>query len=151
MRFREASASSAQALEVAEAASFCGGVRRTACSSGAGPSSESACLVCSVMNLLMRRETKLLERNIEYADHDVPPMLSAGDIAVVFPSEAGAGAGERPEQTRLQASAGRIDLPVDQAGSDVVSMFTRKAAPDCVPVGRRFGAGNHPAVFPRVS
>ena len=85
-------------------------------------------LAYCVRNLLMRREAKLPERNTDYADRDVPPVLSAGEVAIVFPS----GAGMKPEQPALRAPSGRVDLLIDQARSDAVSMFTRKATPDCI-------------------
>ena len=87
-------------------------------------------LAYCMKNLLMRCETKLSERNTDYADYGVPPMISAGEVAVVFPSEAGTGI--KPEQPQLQAPFGRIDLPIDQARNDAVSIFTRKAALDCI-------------------
>ena len=87
-------------------------------------------------NLLRRHEIGLLEHDTDDPDYVGPFLFSAGDVAVVFPSEAGGGygSGVKTEQPPLPAPvpSGRIDILIDQARRDAVSVFTRKAALDCI-------------------
>ena len=88
-------------------------------------------LVYCVRNLLMRRKMEYLERDIDYAGDPDFPKLSAGDVAVVF-SSAASGFGRGQGRAFQPKRGARIDLLVDQTGSDAVSVFTRKADLDCV-------------------
>ena len=83
-----------------------------------------------VRNLLLHRKSELLERNTDFTAGAVLPSLPAGNVAVVFPSAA------RPD-SMLEAvlpdqGCGRIDLLINQAGSNAVSIFTKKAMLDCI-------------------
>ena len=57
------------------------------------------------------------------------PESSPRDVAIVFPSAARSA--ETPDQTAFRTPGGRIDLLIDQAGSNAVSVFTRKASLEC--------------------
>ena len=81
-------------------------------------------------NILAPRKTGLGEYDSVFSEYAIPPEFSPGDVAVVFPSVAGAS--DTPDQTAFRPAGGRIDLLIDQAGSNAVSVFTRKAVPDCM-------------------
>jgi len=87
-------------------------------------------LAYCVRNIMMRRQIHLCE-----LDPDLPEFgdfvgLSAGDVAVVFPSPCGKNAA--PEQQAVRPWYARIELLVDRTGSNAVSIFTRKACLDCI-------------------
>ena len=88
-------------------------------------------LTYCVRNLLLRRKSELRELNSDFADCIGASTFKPGDVAVVFPSPA-----EKPDQMPEPASfnlpGGRIDLLIDQAGNNVVSVFTKKAMLDCI-------------------
>ena len=105
-------------------------------------------LLYCARNILLRRKTGLLEYDPDYqrgdadsaaapgcapaqeeekAGHPAFPEFSPGDVAIVFPSAAG----ETPDRTAFRPSGGRIDLLIDQAGNNAMSVFTRKACLDC--------------------
>ena len=81
-------------------------------------------------NILMRRKGVLRERNSDFAGQEHFPALSDKDVAVVFPPVF-ATAGETAERKQLPPALARLDLLIDQAGSDAISLFTRKAGLDC--------------------
>ena len=81
-------------------------------------------------NILTPRKIGLREHDSDFSEYVIPPVFSPGDVAVVFPSAVGAE--EMPDQTAFCPAGGRIDLLLDQAGSNAVSVFTRKAALDCM-------------------
>ena len=88
-------------------------------------------LVYCVRNLLLRRKSELRELNSDAADCSALLRPDTGEVAVVFPSSA-----EKteltPELAPFNPPGGRIDLLIDQAGSNAVSVFTKKAMLDCV-------------------
>jgi hypothetical protein len=90
-------------------------------------------LTYCVRNLLLRRKSHLHEHNTDLAENSVRPALPAGSIAVTFPSEA-VEAGPAPDAMLCSPHPAdrRIDLLVDQAGSDAVSIFTKKAVLDSI-------------------
>lgn len=94
-----------------------------------------------IRNLLLRRKSELHERNTDFTDDGVLPSLSGESVAVVFP-----GAATRPdampEAAPFNPAGGRIDLLIDQAGNNAVSVFTRKAMLDCILHLIRCGAVN---------
>lgn len=87
-------------------------------------------LAYCMRNLLMRWRTGLTERNSDFADCVDQALSERGDVAVVFPTMGGTGG--KPEAPRIRTSSGRIDVLIDQARSDAVSVFTRKACLDCI-------------------
>ena len=88
-------------------------------------------LTYCVRNLLLRRESGLREFNCDYAEEGVAPKLSAENVAVVFPSAA-TGMDPTPKAAPPDCGGGRIDLLINQAGNNAVSIFTRKAMLDCI-------------------
>ena len=78
-------------------------------------------------NLLMRRKTALHEFDSDFAGQELVPELMNGDVAVVFSP----GLAMDGEHGMKLPPYPRIDLLIDQAGSDAVSIFTRKADLDC--------------------
>jgi len=82
-------------------------------------------------NILMRHDAVLHERNSDYAGQGFLQALSGGDVAVMFPPVF-ATDGNSAAGIPLPDSAARIDLLIDQTGSDAVSVFTRKAGLDCM-------------------
>lgn len=88
-------------------------------------------LTYCVRNLLMRRKMEYLERDIDAADDSPFPELSAGDVGVVVPSAA-SDFGKEPEHSFRPTGGATIHLLVNQAGSDAVSVFTKKAGFDCI-------------------
>ena len=83
-------------------------------------------LTYCVRNILMRRKTDLREHDSDRLENDDPAMFSAGDVAVVFPLPSGEKA-----YSAVRSICARIDLLIDQTGSNAVSVFTRKAGLDC--------------------
>lgn len=88
-------------------------------------------LTYCVRNLLLRRKSELREINRDFTEEDIVPKLSAEDVAVVFPSIA---AGTEPVAFPVPSkqTGGRIDLLIDHAGNNAVSIFTKKAMLDCI-------------------
>ena len=82
-------------------------------------------------NLLMRRKSELRERNTDYMDYADRPGCFGHDVAVFFPSAA-VKTGPGVSVAQPGPAGGRIDLLIDQAGSDAVSVFTKKAMLDCI-------------------
>ena len=87
-------------------------------------------LAYCMRNILMRRQIHLREHDPDLPELETFSGLSAGDVAVVFPSPGGAKAAPERKTTVRPASA-RIELLIDQTGSNAVSVFTRKAGLDC--------------------
>lgn len=81
-------------------------------------------------NIMMRRKTELNESDFSFPVQEIAAECPAGDIAVVFPS-APTVTYKSTERPQIPIPA-RIDLLIDQAGSDAVSVFTRKADMDCI-------------------
>ena len=79
-------------------------------------------------NILMRRKTGLNECDWGLPEQEIVAGYQAGDVAVVFPS-APPVTNKSTERPQIPLPA-RIDLLIDQAGSDAVSVFTRKADMD---------------------
>lgn len=88
-------------------------------------------LVYCVRNLLLRRKSELRELNSDFADYDGMPRLVSGEVAVVFPSS-GEKTDQLPDHLPFTPPGGSINLLFDQAGSDAVSVFTKKAMLDCI-------------------
>lgn len=88
-------------------------------------------LTYCVRNLLMRRKSELRERNTDYMGYADHPGRFGDDVAVFFPSAA-VKTGPGPSASLPDPAGGRIDLLIDQAGSDAVSVFTKKAMLDCI-------------------
>jgi len=88
-------------------------------------------LIYCVRNFLLRRKSELRERNFDLTDGNGVSGLAPGDVAVVFPS-VGVNPDRTPEPMPFHPPGGRIDLLIDQAGNDAVSVFTKKAMLDCV-------------------
>ncbi len=86
-------------------------------------------LAYCVRNLLMRRKTGLREYDSDIPDFGGHAELSAGDIAVVFPTPATEKAA--PGHPMIRPATARIDLIIDQTENNAVSVFTRKAGLDC--------------------
>ena len=86
-------------------------------------------LAYCVRNILMRRKTALREQDSDLPEFKDDTEFSAGDVAVVFPSPSAEKAA--PEHPPVSPSAARIDLVIDRAESNTVSVFTRKAGLDC--------------------
>ena len=88
-------------------------------------------LTYCVRNYLLRWKSELRELNSDFAEYAGVPALAPGDVAVVFPS-----VGEKPDQPPepmpFHPRGGRIDLLIDQAGNNAVSVFTKKAILDCI-------------------
>ena len=87
-------------------------------------------IVYCARNILMRGKTGLNECDSGVPEQAIATACQAGDVAVVFPSAPTAG-NKNTERPQIPIPA-RIDLLLDQAGSDVVSVFTRKADMDCI-------------------
>ena len=86
-------------------------------------------LTYCVRNILMRRKTSLCEHDSDLSEFEDIAGFSAGDVAVVFPSPyRKKTASERPP---VRPTCARIDLLIDQTGSNAVSVFMRKAGFDC--------------------
>ena len=81
-------------------------------------------------NILMRRKTGLSECNSGFREQENTAAHPAGDVAVVFPSASTIL--DRNSERPLSPMPARIDLLIDQAGSDAVTVFTRKADMDCI-------------------
>ena len=81
-------------------------------------------------NILMRRKTGLNECDFLFPEQEIVAEDPAGDVAIVFPS-APTAANKITERSQIPIPA-RIDLLLDQAGSNAVSVFTRKADMDCI-------------------
>ena len=86
-------------------------------------------LVYCVRNLLMRRKSELREHNSDLADYI--GVSSPEDVAVVFPSPA-VKLDQAPDPASFYLPNRRIELLVDRAGSNAVSVFTKKAMLDCI-------------------
>lgn len=82
-------------------------------------------------NIFMQRKAVLHERDSDFTGRDILPELTDGDIAVVLPPVF-ASAGDPPGYFPEPPSCAQINLLFDQAGNDAVSVFTRKAALDCL-------------------
>ena len=82
-------------------------------------------------NLLLRRKSELRERNTDFMDPAGQPGCFGDDVAVFFPSSA-VKTGPDPATLPHRPAGGRIDLLIDQAGSNAVSIFTKKAMFDCI-------------------
>ena len=95
-------------------------------------------LVYCVRNLLLRRKSELRELNTDLTDYAGVSSLAPGDVAVVFPSPA-VKTDQTPELASFDPPGGRIDLLIDQAGSNAVSVFTKKAMLDCILYLARYG------------
>lgn len=78
-------------------------------------------------NILMRQGTELGEQNLE---EGLSSTLSDKDVAVLFPSSAKYA--DIPGLPAFRPAGGRIDLLIDQTGSNAMAVFTRKADLDCV-------------------
>ena len=90
-------------------------------------------LAYCVRNIMMRRRIRLREHDSDSPEFGAFSGLSAGDVAVVFPSLCGDGTKAAPEQkAATRPAAARIELLIDRTGSNAVSVFTRKAALDCL-------------------
>ena len=92
-------------------------------------------------NLLLRRKSELIEQNTDFTEDGAPPSLSGENVAVVFPSAA-TRTDAMPEAAPLNPAGGRIDILIDQAGNNAVSIFTKKAMLDCILQLIRCGAAN---------
>jgi len=88
-------------------------------------------IVYCIRNLLMRQKTELQERNPDYGGGNHFPELAAGEVAIVFPSGF-VPAGESAELLSFSSPDARIDLLIDRAGSNAISIFTQKADLDCM-------------------
>ena len=86
-------------------------------------------LAFCVRNILGRQKNGFFEYNPDYPGNGVFPDLFPGDVAVVFPSAAKNAASSHGPVFR--PAFGRIDLLLDQAGPNAVSVFTQKAGLDC--------------------
>lgn len=88
-------------------------------------------LTYCVRNLLLRRKTEFREFNCDFAEDGIGPKLSSEEVAVVFPSTA---AGTDPVRSPVPSkqTGGRIDLLIDHAGNNAVSIFTKKAMLECI-------------------
>ena len=88
-------------------------------------------LVYCVRNLLLRRKSELRERDSDFADDAGVSGLASDDVAVVFPSPS-VKTDMAQDNPPFDPPGGRIDLLIDQAGNDAVSVFTKKAMLDCI-------------------
>ena len=86
-------------------------------------------LVFCTRNTLMRRKNGFAEYDLDFTEYSIPQEGQPGDIAVVFPSASNAA--KMPDQSVFCPAHTRIDLRIDQAGTNMVSVFTRKAGLDC--------------------
>ena len=86
-------------------------------------------LAYCMRNILMRRQIRLREHDSDLPEFEDFAGFSTGDVAVVFPSRYR----QRtvPEQPPVRSACTRIELLIDQTGSNAVSVFTRKAGLDC--------------------
>jgi len=82
-------------------------------------------------NILMRRKIELHECDPDSVEQGIVQELPAGEVAVVFPSVCNA-VDLAAEQPPFPLPGARVELLIDQAGSDSVSIFTRKASLDCI-------------------
>ena len=81
-------------------------------------------------NLLMRRKIALRECDSDLPDFEDFAEQSAENVAIVFPSPSAETAA--PEHPAIRPMATWIGLVIDQAESNAVSVFTRKAGLDCI-------------------
>ena len=86
-------------------------------------------LTYCVRNILMRRRIVLREHDTDLPDCEGTADFSAGDVAVIFPPPSGEKA--VPGQAAVRQPGTRIELLIDQTGSNAVSVFTRKGGLDC--------------------
>ncbi len=87
-------------------------------------------LAYCMRNILMSGKVSLREHDSDLAEIEQCPELSAGDVAVVFPSPSRKKAA--PEHPASRPPYARIELTIDQTENNAVSVFTRKAGLDCI-------------------
>lgn len=87
-------------------------------------------LAYCMRNILMRRKIALRERDSNLQEFKDDTEFSAGNVAVVFPSPSARKA--VPGHPPIRPSSARVDLVIDQAECNTVSVFTRKAGLDCI-------------------
>ena len=86
-------------------------------------------LAYCVRNLLTHRKIDLREHDIDLPEYEGSATFSAGDVAIVFPPPYREKAAQ--EQPAVRQPDARIELLIDQTGSNAVSVFTRKGGLDC--------------------
>ncbi len=88
-------------------------------------------------NILKGQQSALREHDSDLPDYERYTGLSAGDVAVLFPSVPGektiSASGVRHDgaQPAIRSDCAKIHLLFDQTDSNAVSVFTGKAGPDC--------------------
>ncbi len=87
-------------------------------------------LAYCMRNILMPCGTSLREYDSDSPECGTCAELSAGDVAVVFPSPSMAKAAQNHPAVRPHGA--RIELIIDQTEYNAVSVFTRKAGLDCM-------------------
>lgn len=80
-------------------------------------------------NILTRQKNRFVEYDPDYPENGFSPELVPGDVAVVFPPAVKNA--DLPGRPAFRPTCGRIDLLVNQAGPNAVSVLTRKAGFDC--------------------
>ena len=80
-------------------------------------------------NILARQKNGFVEYDPDFPEYGIFPEIVPGAVAVVFPSSAKTT--DSPEHPVFRPACGRVDLLVNQAGPNAVSVFTQKAGLDC--------------------